>query len=299
MLQDIVFNSVSEYAKAMNQDAQHPLICVIDYSKAPLSSGGVRLHIGLYEIILKEVKCGDLLYGKQPYDYQEGTLVFFAPGQVVEIPQRETPIKPKGYGVIFHPDLLHGTYLNKKIHEYSFFGYQTREALHLSQREQQTIIKSFLALKEELENSIDRHSKRLIVSHLELILNYCMRFYDRQFITREKPNKALLARFEELLNDYFHSGKAAAEGLPGVAYFAGQLHLSPNYFGDLIRKYTGRTAQEYIHEKLLLLAKDKLYDYSKSVSEVAFELGFKYPQHFTRFFRQKTGVSPLEYRRMN
>lgn len=297
------FDTISEYNALNNHETLHPLVSVIDFSKAaPRSWNGektVRINYGLYCIFLKEVKCGDLMYGKHTYDYQEGTLVFVAPGQVVTIETTGEVYQPKGYALVFHPDLIHGTSLGRHIQDYTFFGYQSHEALHLSERERKIVLDCFSKIEYELQHAIDKHSKRLIVSNIELFLNYCVRFYERQFITRDSINKGILERFENLLNDYYRSDKPHTNGLPSVAWCAGELNLSANYFGDLIKKETGKTAQEYIQSKVIDVAKEKIFDYNKSVSEVAYELGFKYPQHFTRLFKQRVGQSPNEYRMLN
>jgi AraC-like DNA-binding protein len=197
---------------------------------------------------------------------------------------------------VFHPDLIKGTSLGRHIADYTFFSYEVHEALHLSESERKIIFDCFSKIKFELDHAIDKHSKTLIVSNIELFLNYCVRFYDRQFITRDTVHKGILQRFENLLNSYFQSDKPQTVGLPSVAYCADQLNLSANYFGDLIKKETCKSAQEYIQLKLMDVAKEKIFDTSKSVSEIAYELGFKYPQHFTRLFKQRVGYSPNEYR---
>jgi len=207
--------------------------------------------------------------------------------------------QPKGFGVVFHPDLIHGTSLGKHIQEYSFFDYQSNEALHLSDREREIIMDCFSKIDYELDQAIDKHSKKLITTNIELLLSNCIRFYDRQFITRERVNSSLLEKFEELLNNYFGSDKPQTVGLPSVSYCADELHLSPNYFGDLVKKETGKTALEYIQEKLISVAKERIFDTRKTVAQIAYELGFKYPQHFARLFKQQVGQTPLEYRSMN
>ncbi|WP_461491605.1 helix-turn-helix domain-containing protein [Pontibacter sp. HJ8] len=254
------------------------------------------MYFGFYTVFLKEVKCGDLRYGRHTYDYQEGTLVFIAPGQVVSVENSGEPYQPKGTALIFHPDLIHGTDLGRHMQDYTFFGYQSNEALHLSERERQIVLDYFSKIEYELEHAIDKHSKRLIVSNIELFLGYCVRFYDRQFITRDNAHKGILERFESLLNAYYQSDKPQTIGLPSVVWCAGELNLSANYFGDLIKKETGQTAQEYIQAKVMDVAKERIFDHSKSVSQIAYELGFKYPQHFTRLFKQRVGQSPNEYR---
>lgn len=201
--------------------------------------------------------------------------------------------------MVFHPDLITGTSLGKTIKDYSFFSYQVNEALHLSKKESTIIKDSFDKIATEIELNIDKHSKSLIVSNIELFLKYCMRFYDRQFITRNHINSDILSRFEQLLNDFFTLGKPALIGLPSVAYFADQLNLSANYFGDLIKKETGNTALEYIQSKLIELAKEKILEPNKTITEVSDELGFKYQQHFTRLFKQKIGMAPVEFKNLN
>jgi AraC-like DNA-binding protein len=248
---------------------------------------------------LKEIKCGNLKYGCNYYDYQEGSLVFISPGQIVEVEDFGKNFQPKGYALIFHPDLIHGTALGRHIHDYSFFGYESNEALHLSERERKIVLDSFSKIEYELEHAVDKHSKRLIVSNIELFLNYCVRFYDRQFITRDSVHKGILESFENLLHTYFQSERPQTIGLPSVAWCASELNLSANYFGDLVKKETGKTAQEYIQSKLIDVAKEKIFDQSKSVSEIAYELGFKYPQHFSRVFKQRVGYTPNEYRSLN
>ena len=292
------FETVRDYNVFNNNETLHPLVSVVDLSKAAPRQGS-RMYFGFYTIFLKDVKCGDLVYGRHVYDYQEGTLVFLAPGQVAGVNSNGETYQPKGYALVFHADLLPGTSLGRHIQDYSFFGYQSNEALHISERERAIVLDSFSKIKYELEHAIDKHSKTLIASNLETLLNYCTRFYDRQFITRENVHKGILEKFENLLNEYFQTEKPLAIGLPSVAYCAAELNLSAGYFGDLIKKETGKTAQEYIRTKVIDVAKERIFDHNKSVSEIAFELGFKYPQHFTRLFKQRVGQSPNEYRMLN
>ena len=276
----------------------HPLVSVIDLSKAETMPNG-SFNYGLYAIYLKELNCGELKYGRNHYDYQDGTLVFIAPGQVTGVQRKPDAPKPLGWALLFHPDLIKGTSLGRHIQDYSFFSYDVNEALHLSERERQLVLDCFSKIEYELEQPIDKHSKMLIASNIELFLNYCLRFYDRQFITRDTAHQGILERFETLLNNYFLSDKPQTEGLPTVAWSAGELNLSPNYFGDLIKKETGRSAQEYIHAKVIDIAKERVFDSRKSISEVAYGLGFKYPQHFTRLFKQRVGYTPNDYRILN
>ena len=300
------FDTVAEYNALNGQETFHPLVSVIDFSKskpwswpAGENTNPIKVNYGLYCIFLKDIKCGNLKYGCNYYDYQEGTLVFISPGQMVEVEYYGKNFQPKGYALLFHPELIHGTSLGRHIQDYTFFSYQSNEALHLSERERKIILDCFSKIEYELERAIDSHSKKLIVANIEMVLNYCVRFYDRQFITRDNVHKGILEKFENLLNDYYRSDKPQTIGLPSVAYCAGELNLSANYFGDLIKKETGKTAQEYIQSKVIDVAKEKIFDQSKSISQIAHELGFKYPQHFTRLFKQKVGQSPNEYRSLN
>lgn len=298
MEKEFNFDTISEYNDFNNHETLHPLVSVIDFSKAKERIGS-KMNFGLYCIVLKDVKCGDLKYGRHLYDYQEGTLVFISPGQFIEVEHKVNYYQPMGHGLVFHPDLLRGTSLGKIITEYNFFGYHSNEALHLSSKERQLVLDLFAKIGLELQHSIDKHSKKLIASNIELLLNYCERFYDRQFITRNEVNKGVLEKFEELLNSYFLSEKPYSIGLPSVAYCADQMNLSTNYFGDLIKKETGKSAQEYIQHKIIEVAKNKIFGSDKTASEIAYELGFKYPQHFSRFFKQRVGQTPNEYRSLN
>lgn len=297
-MEAIHFNTVHDYNRFNQHNTQHPLVSVIDFSKADKRTGS-KMYFGLYCVFLKDVKCGDLTYGKQTYDYQEGTLVFVSPGQVVDVANKTDMYQPMGHGLAFHPDLIHGTSLGKVLNNYGFFNYQSHEALHISERERQIVLDCFSKIEFELQQSVDKHSKKLITTNIELFLDYCERFYDRQFITREHINSDILTQFETHLQDYFTTGKAETIGFPMVHYFADQLHLSANYFGDLIKKETGVSAQDYIQNKVIQVAKERVFDQSKSISEIAYELGFKYPQHFSRLFKQRVGYSPNEFRNLN
>lgn len=293
------YNTIDEYNKAMGIETFHPLVTLVDFSKSNFQGEFPEGHsFGFYTIFLKEQKCGDLKYGRNYYDYQEGTLVFLAPDQIVRIENR-LPHKPKGWALMFHADLIRGTSLGKAIKDYTFFSYEVFEALHLSEEERKTILECFSNIQSELTHSIDKHSQRLIVSNIELFLNYCTRYYDRQFITRSHVNSDILSRFERLLNDYFNSELPQTEGLPTVKYCADKLHLSANYLGDLLKKETGKSAQEHVQLRLIEAAKEKMYEKDKSISQIAYELGFEYPQYFSRLFKKRTGVTPNEYRSLN
>lgn len=262
------FNTVDDYNKFNNHETTHPLVGIIDFSKAHKRTGS-KMNFGLYCIFLKDVKCGDLKYGRATYDYQEGTLVFVSPGQVLDVENKTDLYQPMGHGLVFHPDLLKGTSLSKSLAEYSFFSYHTNEALHLSAKERQLVLDLFSKIATELEQSVDKHSKKLIAANIELFFSYCERFYDRQFITREYISSGILEKFEDLLNSYFSSEKPYSIGLPSVAYCADELHLSANYFGDLIKKETGKSAQEYIQNKIIDVAKNRVFDSDKSISQIA------------------------------
>lgn len=295
----IKFDTVDQYNKVMGVETRHPLVTVIDLSKATHEGEYPEGHsFGYYTVFLKEQKCGDMKYGRNYYDYQEGTLVFLAPEQIVRIENR-LPHKPKGWALMFHPDFIRATALGRAMKEYTFFSYDVFEALHLSAEEQRVVIECFRNIESELNRSIDNHSQRLIASNIELFLNYCTRFYERQFITRKHVNSDVLSRFENLLNDYFRSGLPKKHGLPSVKYCADKLNLSANYLGDLLKKETGKSAQEHVQFRLIESAKEKMFEKEKTVSQIAYELGFEYPQYFSRLFKKRTGMTPKEYRGLN
>lgn len=296
-MNDIVrVDHVFDYNDSLGCETLHPLVSVIDFSEVRPIRSSLR-SFGVYAIFLKDVKCGDMIYGRQTYDYQEGTLVCLAPGQVFGAKDDGQLRQPKGWALLFHPDLLRDTQLGRNIRNYTFFSYEVREALHLSEQERRTILDCLHNIRHELQHAIDRHSRTLIVSNIEMFLNYCVRFYDRQFITRsDVAGKDILARFERTLDDYFLSDKPQTEGLPTVQYCAQELHLSANYFGDLVKRLTGKTAQEHIRLRLIDAAKERIADPARSIAEVAYELGFKYPAHFTRLFKNVVGCTPNRYR---
>lgn len=297
-MDDIVyFDTVSQYNDFYSNETLHPLVNIIDYSKGEKRKY-FTMRLNFYAIMLKDVKCGDMKYGRNSYDYQEDTLVFLAPGQVVRFVASDEEYKPKGKALIFHADILRDTNLGKLIKEYSFFDYSVSEALHVSKAERNLIIDFFQKIEFELKNNIDLHSRQLIVSNIELFLNYCRRFYDRQFISREIPNKGIMEDFERLLKNYYNDEPQEVT-LPTVAYFAEQLNISANYFGDLVKKSTGQSAHEYILTQIAEIAKTKIWDTRKSIKQISYELGFKYPQHFIRFFRTRTSQTPNEYRSLN
>lgn len=291
----IRLDTVDDYNKLFGLETLHPLVAVVDLDDATKFPAHFTVNYGIYALFLKDTKCGDILYGKQVYDYQDGTIVSFAPGQVVKTEMIEGK-RAKAKGLLFHPDIIKGTSLGQEIKSYSFFSYSSSEALHLSEDERSIILDCLRNIKTELVHPVDKHSKRLIARNIQLLLDYCMRFYERQFITRAVANKGILSRFETLLDEYFGNIQQD-KGLPTVRYFADKVCLSSNYFGDLIKKETGKTAQEYIQNKIVDLAKEKILGTGKNVSQIAYELGFQYPQHFNRLFKKSVGCTPNEYRK--
>ena len=289
-------DSVDLYNKLYGLETLNPIVRVIDLNKATSSVDLIRFNYGIYALYLKLEKACDIKYGRQTYDYQEGTIVCFAPGQTAETNPTTDKVQVNAHGILFHPDLLRGTSLGKSIKKYTFFSYEVNEALHLSEEERSIVMDCLKIIRMELEHGVDKHSKTLLVNHIELLLNYCMRFYERQFITRGKTNRDVLTRFENLLDEYFESALAEQDGLPTVKYFADKLCLSSNYFGDMFKKETGKSPQEYIQEKVIELAKERISDTADTVSQIAYSLGFQYPQHFCRLFKKRVGYTPSEYR---
>ena len=294
----IKLDSVDRYNKLFGLETRHPLVSVVDLSKATKWPMRSSFNYGIYALFLKDVKCGNIIYGRQYYDYQDGTVVCFAPGQVTDI-EMDPNVRPAAHGLLFHPDLIRGTALGQEIRRYTFFSYETNEALHLSEQERQTVMDCLGKIEAELEHAIDKHSRRLITANIGLLLDYCMRFYERQFTTRSEVNKDIVIRFEQLLDEYFDGDTPQQEGLPSVKYFADKVCLSPNYFGDMIRRQTGQTASEYIQNKLVDRAKEALLSSGKTMSQIAYDLGFQYPQHFSRLFKKNVGCTPNEYKQQN
>lgn len=294
----IILNSIDKYNNDLKLETKHPLVSVIDMNKADQSffSEDITLSYGVYALFLKTTYCGEVVYGRQPYDYQAGTVTSFAPGQTVHL-KGNPDYKSTSIGVIFHPDLIHGTSLGQNIKQYTFFNYSSREALHLKEDERDLFCDCLSKIEQELERPIDAHSKKLLCRYIELLLDYCMRFYERQFVTRKVANKDVLDKFEEQLNLYFQSEALTLQGIPSVKYFAERCFLSANYFGDLVKKETGYTPQEHIQFKLIELAKDELLNTNKSISEISDRLGFQYIQHFNRYFKRSVGMSPSQYRK--
>ena len=288
-------DTVEQYNRFFGFETRHPLVGIVHFdSSVPQPTH--RMTLGFYALFLKKTTGCIINYGKTVYDFDDETVVSFAPGQTVGIHRLEDGPVPEAIGLLFHPDFLHRTSLGQKMKQYSFFSYASNEALHLS-TEERIILQDYMEkIVRELQHPIDKFSKSLIVSNIEVLLNYCMRFYERQFITREDMNHDALARFEWLLNDYWDSGMAKQHGLPTVKYFADKICLSPNYFGDLVKSETGKTAQEYIQLKIVEMAKNAMLTPNLNTKQIADMLGFQQPQHFLRFFKREIGCTPKEFR---
>lgn len=294
-MRDFHFNTVQEFNDYYGLETLHPLVSVVRFNK-PAKVEEAMYHYGLYALFLKENKGCKLSYGRTEYDFDEMTVTSFAPGQVIHVEPNPEVIIPKWTAIVFHPDLLNRTSLGKNISRYEFFDYTSNEALHLSVAEIEIFRGVLSMIQQELNRSIDKHSKELIVNNIELLLNYCLRFYDRQFITREEINHSVVKKFTALLDQYI-ANQALQEGFPSVAYFADKCCYSPKYFGELVKTETGRSAKDFISDRMLSAAKQLLNDESLSIKTVSQQLGFEYPQHFVRFFKAKTGQTPSDYRK--
>ena len=293
-MEEIFINTIQDFNDYQGVETLHPLVSVVHVENTEHIKE-CMMHYGLYAIYLKENKGCKLSYGRTPYDFDEMTVTSFAPGQVVKVePNPDVPFA-KFTALVFHPDILNRTALGRHINRYEFFGYSSTEALHLSAQEVEVFRGVLAMIEQELHRAIDKHTRELIVSNIELLLNYCLRFYDRQFITREEINHSVVKKFIELLDDYI-STKALRDGLPTVAYFADKCCLSNGYFGNLVRVETGRTAKDIISDHLLAHAKQLLNDEALTVTMISQHLGFEYPQHFVRFFKSHTGKTPSAYR---
>ena len=294
-MQEVFLNTIQEFNDYQGVETLHPLVSVVHVENTEHIQECV-MHYGVYVIYLKENKGCKLSYGRTPYDFDEMTVTSFAPGQVVTVePNPDVPFA-KFMALVFHPDLLNRTTLGRHISRYEFFDYSSTEALHLSAQEVEVFRGVLAMIEQEIHRAIDKHTRELIVSNIELLLNYCLRFYDRQFITREEINHSVVKRFIELLDDYI-STKALQDGLPTVSYFAGKCCLSSGYFGNLVRVETGRTAKDIISDHLLTHAKQLLNEETLTITMISNRLGFEYPQHFVRFFKSHTGKTPSAYRK--
>lgn len=278
---------------------KHPLVSIIpiDENIINYDYGDYTYVLGFYQINLKSGIKGNLTYGKNSYDFEEGTMIFMKPGQTVKVESKEMTEEHSGWTLLVHPDLLRKSELGKKIDNYSFFSYASHEALHLSDDERATITDLVNKIENEYSQNIDRHSQTLIISNIELLLNYCTRFYDRQFYTRTNLNQDYVSKFESMLNEYFNSKRHLELGIPSVSFCGEEMNMSGHYLSDLLKKETGMSAQEHIHQYIVNKAKNLLLGTNETVSQIAYDLGFEYPQHFSKIFKSKTGVSPAEYRK--
>lgn len=292
------FQSLSAAARAFGlPEPQHPLICVLGAESTQVVERNFpQAHVlHFYKISYKPRLSGRVRYGQHYYDFDEGGLLFAAPGQVIGSNEEHSGVCSQ-YTLLIHPDFLLTYPLAKKIKQYGFFSYSANEALHLSDGEKAIIISIFVNIETELNSRIDDFSQNVVIAQIELLLNYANRFYKRQFITRKAVSSDLLQKLEELLEEYFNSERSVNQGIPTVQYFSVQLHVTPSYLSDMLRSLTGQNTQQHIHQKLIEKAKEKLSTTNLTVSEVAYELGFEHPQSFSKFFKTKTAQSPLEFK---
>ncbi|AXT20301.1 helix-turn-helix domain-containing protein [Flavobacteriaceae bacterium AU392] len=297
----IRIESISQLHEMMGfNKPTHPLISIIDVSKLEIGKEWVNVKTtsSLYSIALKDSSCG-LEYGRNHYDFNEGTLIFTAPDQVTSVNKEQRLNEIQGWMLFFHPDLIRNTALGKIIDNYTFFSYDVHEALHLSDLEQTTITDCVNMIQNEILERIDNHSQKVIVSSLELLLNFCSRYYERQFHTRSAQHKDILSQVESLLKDFYNRDQLTQQSLPSIQYCAEKVHLSPNYLSDLLKKETGRSAKDHINDFIIDKSKTMLLSSTDSVSGIAYSLGFNYPHYFSRLFKSKTGMTPQEYRSLN
>lgn len=294
------FHSITEFHDFCNlPKPEHPLISLIDYSKVsyPVDDSELKWIQNFYSVGLKRNVNAKFNYGQQQYDFDSGVLTFVSPLQFLKIEiNKNVVIEPTGWLLLIHPNFLWNTSLAKKIKSFDFFQYAVNEALFLSDKEEKVIAEILLKIEQEYQSNIDKFSKELIITQLELLLIYSERFYERQFLTREKSNHELLERFEKELSSYFESGRLLENGVPKVMSIANQLNISPNYLGSLLRIHTQQSTQQHIQNKLIDYAKERLSTTNLSISEIAYELSFEHPQSFSKLFKQKTNQTPLEFR---
>ncbi len=301
MANTLTIQTITQLHELMGYEKpKHPLVSVLDVSKMKSNKDflNVPMTADMYMISLKDHDCG-LQYGRTNYDFAEGVLAFFAPGQVVTQTEEFKEGENSGWMLFFHPDLIRKSSLAPKIKHYSFFSYDVNEALHLSDQERKMLYDTVEKIIYEYNQNIDAHTQELIINSIELLLNYSSRFYERQFHTRANAHKDVVTQFTTLLNDYMHSDLLAEKGIPSIGYFADKVHLSGNYLSDLLKKETGKNAKDQINEHLVELAKNELLNSSQTVSEIAYKLGFNYPHYFTRMFKLHTGQTPNDYRTIN
>jgi len=293
------FNTIGEFHKMSGlPKPEHPLVSLVDYGLVEYQTEEKEISWvqNFYTIGLKRNIQGKFRYGQQQYDFDEGLLSFVSSGQLVHLTVEKLQVRPTGFLLLIHPDFVWKTPLAKNIKQYDFFGYAVNEALFLSEKEETVITDIFLNIQREYHSNIDKFSQNIIIAQIELLLNYCERFYQRQFITRKKSSHQILERLETILDDYFNNDNLIEKGLPTAQYMANALNVSPNYLGSLLKTLTGQTTQQHIHNKLIEKAKERLSTTNLSVSEIAYELGFEHPQSFSKLFKSKTNVSPLEFR---
>lgn len=279
----------------------NPLVTVLDFSKVTEQvEQNSKITTDFYSIMFKNYCKNNIKYGRKEIDFQDGNLICISPNQTIEIDSEIVEREDKmGWGLFFHPDLIRSTTLNEKIRSYSFFNYEASEALHLSDKEKNILFECIQKIEIELQENIDIHSLQIIVSTIELLLSYCQRFYGRQMITRSQTNKSIVSQIENILTQYFSDIKIKEQGLPSVKYLADKVHLSPSYLSDLLKKETGKNTQEHIHFYLIEEAKNLLINTEKNINEIAYNLGFEYPQYFNKLFKKKIGKTPKEYRNLN
>lgn len=287
-------STVHDFNALLGVEDRHPLISVIDFSAYP-PRPLFRALLGVYGIYIREDEPQNVVYGTSKYDFLGGTLIAIAPGQISGAEDIGHPVQRKGWAILFDAELLHGTSLAQKIRQYTFFSYEVNEALHMQDSERETIVECLKHIRKELSGPQDEYNRTILVAYIEVLLNYCMRFYGRQFATRKAASKDILARFERLLTEYFDSGEQTRHGLPNVQECAERLSLSPNYFGDLVKWETGETPHEHIQRFLIERVKKSLAEGGKTISEIAYDMGFNYPHHLSRMFKNATGMSPKEY----
>ncbi|MFT5668581.1 MAG: AraC-like DNA-binding protein [Vicingaceae bacterium] len=294
-------DSISQIVKSMGRDdVKHPLIYVVDIKDfhMPKELLGMKFSTSFYSVFMKDADCA-INYGRNRYDFNEGVLSFFAPDQVSSFDESSQKSGTYGWGLFFHPDLIRKSQLGKLIKDYNFFSYDVHEALHLSKKEEGILNDCVDKIKFELDQNIDSHSQNLLISNIELLLNYCNRFYERQFHTRTNHNKDVVSGVTNLIHNYYKKGMQVESGTTSIKYLADKVKLSSNYLSDLMKKETGKNIKDHISEYVVDKAKTDLLNTTANISEIAYELGFNYPHYFSRLFKQKTGITPQKFRELN
>ena len=297
MKEILQLDTIQKYNDLYGLETIHPSVSIVDLTQATHIVNHIKMNYGIYALYLKNNLSCAIQYGRNKYDYQEGTIVCFAPGQIGEVNTHEDEVKPEVYGILFDPSFIKGTNLSRQMSKYCFFSYDVTESLHLSDDERKVIMLCLEKIKLELLHVKDKYSKELLAMNIELLLNYCLRFYERQFASRQVSNKDVLQKFEYYLSEYFNQVDLFRKGLPTVRYFADKVCLSPNSFGDLIKKETGKSAQEYIQNTIIQKDKELILETNLSMNEISSQLGFKYPQHFGRFFKQHMNQTPSGFKK--